>query len=121
MADARLWHPSQMLAPERLALGLIESSRRGKRQSKGEMGHRRGPKSRLESRFRVAYRLTGPRLGALDSPFLGVDQGKKPKADHITVRNLRCPRALDGLECNAAGPAQIAGKEQRLGQARSYG
>jgi hypothetical protein len=72
----------------------------------------------LESLARETDRLTSPRLRALRSPLLGVDQGQRAEAADIAVGDIWRVGPLDGLHRNPPRLVQIAGEEQRLRQAR---
>ena len=84
------------------------------------MGQRRRPKPGLELRPREANRLPSPRLGILASPFLRVEQGKKPEAYDVAFGIVRRVGSLDRLERDASGLVEIASEEQRLRQAREH-
>ena len=98
VTDGGLRRASQTLAAQRLALGLVETSRGDGRQRKPEVRQRRNPGIRLESLAREADRLTSPRLRSLGSPLLGVDQGEQPEASDVAVGDVRRVGALDGLK-----------------------
>ena len=118
VTDGGLRRASQTLAAQRLALGLVETSRRGARQRKPEVRQRRHPGIRLESLAREADRLTSPRLRALGSPLLGVDQGEQPEASDVAVGDVRRVGPLDGLHRDPPRLVELAGEEQRLREAR---
>ena len=84
------------------------------------MGQRSNPRIRLESRSRKADRLRSPRLCALASPSLGVDQGEHPKVSEIAVGDVRRIGAFDGLKRDAARFIEIAGEKQGLREARKH-
>ena len=118
LTDGGLPRASQTLAMQRLALGLIEASARGARQRKPKVGQRHRPGIRLESRAREADRLTSPRLRALGSPLLGVEEREQPEISDIALGDVRRVGPLDGLHCDPPRLVELAGKEQRLREAR---
>ena len=70
---------SQAFAAERLAFGLVETSRRDRRQRQCEVRHRGDPGIGLESLAGEANRLMSPGLRVFASPLLGIDQGEQPQ------------------------------------------
>ena len=72
----------------------------------------------MESLAREADRLTSPRLRALGSPLLGVDQGEQPETSDVAVGDVRRVGPLDGLQRDPPRLVELAGEEQRLRQAR---
>ncbi len=118
VTDGGLRRAAQTLAAQRLALGLVETSARGARQRKPKVRQRHHPRIRLESLAREADRLTSPRLRALGSPLLGVDQGEQPETGDVAVGDVRRVGPLDGLHRDPPRLVELAGEEQRLREAR---
>ena len=118
MTNGGLWRASQPLAAHRLSLGLVEASRRGARQRQPEVRQRRNPGVRLELRACEADRLTRPRLRALGSPLLCVEQREQPEAADVAVGDVRRVGPLDGLQRDLPRLVELTGEEQRLRQAR---
>ena len=118
VTDGGLRRASQTLAMQRLALGLVEASARGARQRKPKVRQRHRPGIRLESLAREADRLTSPRLRALGSPLLGVDQREQPETSDVAVGDVRRVGPLDGLHRDPPRLVELAGEEQRLREAR---
>ena len=118
VTDGGLRRASQTLTAQRLALGLVETSGRGARQRQPKMRQRRDPGVRLESLAREADRLTSPRLRALGSPLLGVDQREQPETSDVAVGDVGRVGSLDGLHRDPSRLVELAGEEQRLRQAR---
>ena len=116
MTDGGLRRASQTFATERLALGLIETSRSDKRQSQPEVRQRGDPGIGLESLAGEANRLMSPGLRAFAPPPLGIDQGEQPEAPDVALGDAGCIGAFGGLERQAPRLIEITGEIQRLRQ-----
>ena len=116
MTDGGLRRASQTFAAERLAFGLVETSRSDIRQSQREVRHRGDPGIGLESLAGEANRLTSPGLRAFAPPPLGIDQGEQPEAPDVALGHAGCIGVFGGLERQAPRLIEITGEIQRLRQ-----
>ena len=120
MTDGGLARASQTLAAQRLALGLVETSARVHAKASPRCASDAIQESAWNRVAREADRLRSPRLRALGSPLLGVDQGEHPEVSDKAVGDVWGIGAFDGLKRDAARLIEIAGEEQRLREARKY-